>query len=198
MEIEYKWNLPDQATVENLITDISALDSNAKLREIRMHATYFDTTNSDVYAMHGGLRVRRENEKSVCCLKLSAKASESCKTRQEFEVSATDISEGLRMLPDIGAPRDICERLLAGDPQPICETDFLRRAYTLVIDSFEAELALDTGEMRRNGNSAPIHELELEFLSGSQDAFHAFAKKLQEEYLLAVQPLSKLARAMAL
>lgn len=198
MEIEYKWELPGEAVLADLLSDATVAPMLGDARELSMHATYYDTANQDVSRMRGGLRVRRENDESVCCLKLAAGDTDGCKTRREFEMAADDVIEGLRNLPSVGAPVDVCEMLLAANPQPTCETDFVRREYGLEGGSFAAALAIDVGDMRRQGHVAPIHELEFELLSGSRGAFHAFARWMQDEFDLEVQPLSKLARAMAL
>lgn len=198
MEIEYKWEMPDVAVLEDMLDDGAISACADEVRELRMRATYYDTENQDVYRLHGGLRVRQENDDSVCCLKLAASADGACKARQEFEIAADDIAEGLRRLPEAGAPRDVCDMLLAGNPQPTCETDFIRHEQALTCPDFTAALAIDTGEMRNQGRTAPIHEIELEYVSGSEDAFHAFARQMQERFGLEIQPLSKLARAMSL
>lgn len=198
VEIEYKWEMPDEQTLAALLDDETIAPALGESRELRMRATYYDTANQDVYRLRGGLRVRQENDRSVCCLKLAAHADGACKARQEFEVAADDVIEGLRRLPEVGAPADVCEMLIAGDPQPTCETDFTRREHMLTCADFTAALAIDTGEMRNRGRMAPIHEVELEYLNGSEEAFHAFARQLQERFGLETQLLSKLARAMAL
>ena len=198
MEIEYKWDMAEPELAQAILSSELLADAAAGLHDVRMQATYYDTPARDVYAMHGGLRIRRENDTSVCCLKMSSESLEACKTRREYEVVAQSIEEGLTKLPQVGAPKDVCERLLAGGPLPTCETDFMRRACSLTFADFCAELAFDTGEMRRDNKTAPIHEIELEYTSGSQNAFHAFATELQEQFALNVQPLSKLARAMSL
>ena len=198
MEIEYKWELPDEDVLAELLGDDELAPMLGEPCMLRMRATYYDTAAEDVRRMRGGLRIRQENDESVCCLKLAAQASGACKARQEFEVNARDIVDGLRRLPEAGAPADICEMLLAAEPQPTCETDFMRHEYMLACDGFTAALAIDTGEMRRQGRTAPIHEMELELLSGSEEVFHACATRMQERFGLEMQPLSKLARAMAL
>ncbi len=198
MEIEYKWELPSEDVLVGLLSDAAIAPMLGDPHEIRMRATYYDTAAEDVRRMRGGLRIRQENDESVCCLKLAAQASGACKARQEFEVNARDIADGLMRLPEVGAPADVCEMLLVAEPQPTCETDFTRREYVLACDDFTAALAIDTGEMRRQGRTAPIHEMELEHLSGSEEAFHACATRMQERFGLETQPLSKLARAMAL
>lgn len=198
MEIEYKWEIEDPKLVDSIMSSELLAGTLASRHEIRMQAVYYDTPASDVYAMHGGLRIRKENETSICCLKMSAESLEACKTRREYEVAAQTIEDGLIKLPQAGAPQEVCERLLAGKPAPICETAFTRQACRLQFGDFDAELAFDFGEMHRNEKTALIHEIELEYVSGSQESFHAFAAELQEQFTLIVQPLSKLARAMSL
>lgn len=198
MEIEYKWDMPDKSTLDALLMAPELAQEPTGCDEIRMHAIYYDTAQGDMQRLHGGLRVRREGERSVCCLKLAAGGDGGCKMRQEFEVAARDVVDGLRALPDVGAPADICALLIANEPRPSCETDFVRLKRMVSSGGFVAELAVDTGEMRRESQVAPIREVELEFLDGDEGAFHAYAQELQERYDLAPQPLSKLARAMAL
>ena len=60
------------------------------------------------------------------------------------------------------------------------------------------EMALDEGELRHNGKSAPLCEIELEYVAGGEDKFHALAAELAQQLDLVVEPTSKLARAMAL
>lgn len=198
MEIEYKWNLPDEALAGRLLAHPLVADSVGASHDVRMRATYFDTADQDIHRMRGGLRLRQENGASVCCLKLPADAPGGYRVRKEYEIEAADIASGLAELPSVGAPQDVCELLLASELRSLCETDFSRHLAPLRNPDFEAELAIDVGEMRREGRIAPIHEIELEFVSGSEDAFHAFAARLQEEMGLDVQPLSKLARASSL
>ena len=163
-----------------------------------------------------GLRIRRENERSVCCLKVPVNEG-GCAVRHEFEVEAADIREGLTALQQAGAPADICEQLAAADLIAACETQFERRAFALEVpagavelpadadsttpapsEPFAAELAFDEGVLRREGREQPLHEMELEHKGGSLEAFHAFATKLEATLGLAREPLSKHARAMRL
>lgn len=198
MEIEYKWDMPNDETLARLFEYLSIVAKVEKPEEIHMHATYYDTSEQDVCHMHCGLRVRKENDASVCCLKISQTGPDGYRVRKEYEVAASDVFAGLAALPEVGAPEDVCADLAAKNLQPTCETDFERRESIVSAQDFSAALALDTGELRNHGNTAPISEIELEFKEGSQEAFHAFAKELQEKFDLVVQPLSKLARASAL
>lgn len=203
MEVEYKWDLTDAG-------GLAALDAAEKLspyirgsKDIAMHATYYDTVDGDVLALRGGLRRREENGLSVCSLKLEVEVSDGKATREEYEVACDDIRQALELLPEAGAPRDVCEMLAGKELKVNCETGFDRRAFSLAVgaqgaaDAFEAELAFDEGVLRRDGREQEFREMELEHKDGSLDAFNAFALDIQDTAHLTPQPLSKLARAMS-
>lgn len=203
MEVEYKWDLTDAGGP-------AALDAAEKLspyirgsKDIAMHATYYDTVDGDVLALRGGLRRREENGLSVCSLKLEVEVSDGKATREEYEVACDDIRQALELLPEAGAPRDVCEMLAGKELKVNCETEFDRRAFSLAVgaqgaaDAFEAELAFDEGVLRRDGSEQEFREMELEHKDGSLDAFNAFALDIQDTAHLTPQPLSKLARAMS-
>lgn len=203
MEVEYKWDLTDAG-------GLAALDAAEKLspyirgsKDIAMHATYYDTVDGDVLALRGGLRRREENGLSVCSLKLEVEVSDGKATREEYEVACDDIRQALELLPEAGAPRDVCEMLAGKELKVNCETEFDRRAFSLAVgtqgaaDAFEAELAFDEGVLRRDGREQEFREMELEHKDGSLDAFNAFALDIQDTAHLTPQPLSKLARAMS-
>lgn len=203
MEVEYKWDLTDAGGP-------AALDAAEKLspyicgsKDIAMHATYYDTVDGDVLALRGGLRRREENGLSVCSLKLEVEVSDGKATREEYEVACDDIRQALELLPEAGAPRDVCEMLAGKELKVNCETEFDRRAFSLAVgaqgaaDAFEAELAFDEGVLRRDGREQEFREMELEHKDGSLDAFNAFALDIQDTAHLTPQPLSKLARAMS-
>lgn len=203
MEVEYKWDLTDAGGP-------AALDAAEKLspyirgsKDIAMHATYYDTVDGDVLALRGGLRRREENGLSVCSLKLEVEVSDGKATREEYEVACDDIRQALELLPEAGAPRDVCEMLAGKELKVNCETEFDRRAFSLAVgaqgaaDAFEAELAFDEGVLRRDGCEQEFREMELEHKDGSLDAFNAFALDIQDTAHLTPQPLSKLARAMS-
>lgn len=204
MEVEYKWDLTDAG-------GLAALDAAEKLspyirgsKDIAMHATYYDTVDGDVRALRGGLRRREENGLSVCSLKLEIEVSDGKATREEYEVACDDIRQALELLPEAGAPRDVCEMLAGKELKVNCETEFDRRAFKLAVgtqgaaDAFEAELAFDEGVLRREGREQEFREMELEHKVGSLDAFNDFALDIQDTAHLTPQPLSKLARAMSL
>ena len=74
----------------------------------------------------------------------------------------------------------------------------LYRIVLLQQDNTVCELALDQGTLRHGEKTAPLCEIELEYVAGSEDAFHALAAELADHLSLMPEPDSKLARAMQL
>lgn len=198
MEIEYKWEMPDEDVRARLLAVLCERGWLDSPQQIHMRACYFDTPDRYVYHMHGGLRRRIENDASVCCLKLAVEGDDGYRTRREYEVEADDIREGLKLLKGSGAPVSVCDELLARELLPLCETDFNREEYDFRDGEFDAKLAFDVGHMSRQTRQAAISEVEFEYVSGAEDAFHSCARQLEELCGLVVQPKSKLARAASL
>lgn len=198
MEIEYKWETPAEGTCEDMLAALREIGRLGDAQSIHMQAQYYDTVDHDVLNMHAGLRLRSENDRTICCLKLPAGGDDSFRARQEFEVEAPDIRAGLELLKDRGAPAYACDALLGKELLPTCATDFMREEHDFEADGFSAKLAFDAGRMSREDREAPISEVEFELAAGSEDAFHACARQLEELFGLVVQPRSKLARASSL
>ena len=83
------------------------------------------------------------------------------RAHEEYQCEAVSLLDGLRRLPELGAPNDLCERALAADLQEICTVSFRRCAVLLQEGDTVCEMALDEGELRHNGKSAPLCEIEL-------------------------------------
>ena len=200
MEQEFKWSIPSPADFDRIADSVLVAPLVQSAGEIRMQAIYFDTADKQIARVRGGLRLRRENEKSVVCLKLSAQErfDGACKAREEYECAAPDIRTGIAQLPSVGAPQAFCDTLLSSNLLELGRMSFTRRAYQLTHGGCTCELALDAGKLVRMGRTAPICEMELELKSGSETDFDSLALTLQKTFSLQPQPLSKLARMMQL
>ena len=200
MELEYKWEMPEDASS---LEELGAFGGRITHREtIDMDAAYYDTPGGLISGLGGALRLRSENGRSVCCLKIAAGGSGGAKLRQEYEAEAADISEGLRRLPGQGAPEEVCKRALEEGVRQVCRTSFLRAAATVEIcvagRSCAAELAIDRGRLIKGDRWAPLAEVELEYKSGSKEAFHSLAEGLERQLGLKAIERSKSQRAMEL
>ena len=197
MEKEYKWRADEQTLGQALLWASSRIGSQS--RTINMESGYYDTADGLLREQQAALRLRRENDRSVCCLKLhNEDTPDGMRAHEEYQCDAVSLVEGLGRLPELGAPKELCERALAADLQEICTVSFRRCAVLLQEGDTVCELALDEGSLCHEGRRAPLCEIELEYVAGGEDNFHALAAELAQQLELTVEPSSKLARAMAL
>ncbi len=193
MEKEYKWSA-ERADFDA----ICAAFPHSTVTEGRMVATYYDTDSRILQEQKIGLRMRMENEISVCCMKVRGESQDGLHVHHEYECPAPDLHAGLRKLASIGAPADLCNSLVDAPLFPICSTEFVRTAVLLTGIHFTAELTFDLGQLSAGHNTQPFHEIEMELKSGNFDEFAAFGLAIAQEFSLKPQPLSKMARALAL
>ena len=202
MELEYKWNLTENVDVDGMLSSqlLSGKISDRSVTE--MKAAYYDTPDKLFGNMRGALRLRVENGLGVCCMKVEHSIQGACSRREEYEVEAADIYAGLALLPEKGAPADLCSQVSQGSLIELCRTEFVRTAYLVEWEEngecCRGELAVDIGHMSREGRMAPISEIEFEYKSGDAGLFHSFAGALAHTFALEQQELSKLVRAMRL
>lgn len=201
MEQEYKWIIPDELDTEKLLKSSLIFNSITEQKEITMKAIYYDTGDHIFSSLRGGLRLREENERRVCCLKLSSKTEGACTIREEYEVDAPDIQTGLAALLDEYSLDELKRRIAGQKLVEICRTEFIRKSFLLEVTSgneiCRGELAVDIGRLMREDRCAPLAELEFEYLDGSVSLFHTFAAEVEHTFHLEKQSLSKLARALA-
>lgn len=199
MEQEYKWSIP-RDTMPALAEFLRQTGTRLSAQTLHMQAVYYDTEQDDCYKTGSALRMRRENDRSVCCMKRTMRKEGALAEREEYETEAETLAEGLQKLPDAGAPQDFCLFLSAQNFKELGRTDFIRNCWLLEITgkagTFSAEFAVDIGRLGKPGHMQDFEELELELKSGSEDNFTQFAETLEQRFSLPPQPLSKLARAL--
>lgn len=197
MEKEYKWRADENTLGQALLWASSRIGSQS--RTIHMQSQYFDTADGFLRENDAALRLRRENDVTVCCMKQrDIKTAAGMRAHEEYECEAQTIEEGLTALPKRGAPRALCEKALAAPLEIICTVDFSRCAILIQQNNTVCELALDQGTLCHNGHTAPLCEIELELIAGEESVFHTLAADLAEYLSLTPEPESKLARAMKL
>ena len=194
MEQEYKWCAsPELRTA--LIKMLSQHEATVSAYTLQMAAVYYEMPDGFLRKNGLALRLRRENDVTVCCMKRTVLKEGALAVREEYETEASDLKDGLCRLPEHGAPRDLCIFLQAQEFCELARTEFTRQCFLLDLGTFTAEFAADEGRLGKTGKMQPFAEFELELKSGSEEAFAAFAEGLQAQYGLTPQPLSKLARA---
>ena len=151
MEKEYKWRADEKLLGQALLWASSRIGSQS--RTINMESSYFDTADGLLKEHQAALRLRRENDRSVCCMKLrNTDTPDGMRAHEEYQCEAISLLDGLRRLPELGAPNDLCERALAADLQEICTVSFRRCAVLLQEGDTVCEMALDEGELRHTVN----------------------------------------------
>ena len=194
MELEYKWKIP-QETLAALAEHLHDLPGRLSHETLSMAASYYDTADGTVRRLGAALRLRRENDRTVCCLKRTVQKEGALAEREEYEQEAETLREGLQKLPQAGAPADLCKMLELQELRAFAMTEFIRNCYLIAAEGFTAEFAVDVGRLGNPEKMLPFEELELELKSGDPEAFRRCAEQLQAQFSLQPQPLSKLARA---
>ena len=198
MEQEYKWVI-DEKKIKNMLNSESVSRYIINEDKIDMEATYYDDIYGTIKKMCGALRKRRQNEEYICCLKIEQKSNNNCKKRKEYELEENNIYKALEKFPDMGAPKELCEKIRKQELIQLCTLKFYRSACKLKIkEDCILELSFDKGKMIKGEKRQDFMEMELEFKSGDENKFHTYANMLESKFDLKIQPLSKIARAMKL
>lgn len=170
--------------------DFCLLCGNYSGRTISMGTTYYDTEERFFSGLQCTLRVRKENERRVCTLKIPSPDG----ARLEFECDCQDLSHGIAQLSAMDIPKNIKPHLQK-PLIPVCGADFTRIACDILWEGSLLELALDAGFLLGRTQKIPLCEVEVELKDGTREAAQSFAGVLQATYHLQPQPLSKFARA---
>lgn len=189
-ELEWKY-----AADEKTLRLLTKSYSGEAWRVIEMESLYFDTPARDLGQRRWTLRLRKENNQKIACLKTPGEG----RARGEWEVPCEDVQTAVPPLIAKGAPPELA-LLTDGKPlKPVCGARFTRRAALLPLpEGGTAELCLDAGELFGGDRRAPLCEIEVELKSGDPEAAERFAKELAARYCLKEELLSKFQRAIAL
>ena len=194
MEIELKLALPPRHAAH--------IRRHPVLREIKpakknLHSIYFDTPDFELMRRGIALRVRRVGYHWVQTLKAEARAVGALSSRPEWETAvAGGASPDFAVLPPaaLALLRGIDLKHIA----PAFVTEFQRTTWQVERGNDQAELALDSGEIRAGEARQAISEIEIELKAGTPDFLFDLATELLEQAALGVEPRSKAERGYAL
>jgi len=162
---------------------------------IEMNASYYDTPSRALKKQGVSLRLRRENDVSVCCLKMRV----SDIARQEFEVRAGSIAEGIAALCALDGISDDIKTLITTAPlECLYSSRYLRLCRLASSNGSLIEVAYDKGELYRGELSCAVSEVELELKEGETAELEALCAYLQAKYRLTRSNSTKAGRASAL
>ncbi len=184
-ELKYAAAADQQEAVRELMPDECTV--------IQMRTTYFDALDGGLSAGRIMLRLRQENDVTVCTVKTPLPDG----SRGEWECLCGNIYEGIEILCKLGAPVELADLTDSGVTE-VCGTAFTRQAYTVHTGQATLEIALDSGMLTGGGKEMPLCEVEVELKEGSKEAADRFASDLARAFGLKPEHRSKFQRALAL
>lgn len=200
-EIEMKLSVPDEETLEQVLSDPEILQYAKDDYEIRrMKSTYYDTPDNQFHQRKWTLRLRDEGGHPVAALK-TANTSDDAGffTRNEWQCVVDNIDDAIPMLIDQGAPKELKTLVRNHGLVPCCGAEFDRKSVCLYMnDGVRIEIAGDRGVLFGGGREMPICELELELLYGDAGSLPPLCNQLVGDYNLTEERRSKYVRARSL
>ena len=184
-ELKYAATADQQAQIRDLMPD--------ECQRLQMRTTYFDAVDGSLSARKIMLRLRQENDLTVCTVKIPLPDG----SRGEWECACDDVEAGARNLCKLGAPAELAELTACGLTE-VCGAVFTRWAYTVHTADAVLEIALDDGILTGGGRKQPLCEVEVELKAGSMAAADGFAADLARAFGLVPEPRSKFSRALTL
>ena len=198
-EIELKFVL-DERTTSELWARVKALklaSGSPKTRTLR--SIYLDTPEHALKKAGIALRLRRDGRRWIQTVKTEAELHGGLSQVGEVENPAPGGRLCLEAIPDASVRDEIIRRVNGAALQPVCETVMKRSASELSLeDGTRAELAVDVGEIRAEGRSAELREVEIELIEGSPGGLFDIAHALFPDGGLRFSRLSKAARGYLL
>ena len=162
---------------------------------VEMAASYFDTPDRALKREGISLRLRQENGTGVCCLK--SRVSQNA--RQEFEVRANTIEDGIRQLcATYNLPERAQNLLQTAQLECVYSSRFTRICRLIESGESTVEIAFDSGELCRGQLRCAVSEIELELKDGCESDLEAVCAYLQAKYSLPRSNSTKAGRASAL
>jgi len=199
METELKLSL-NTADLSRLLTHPLLATGAGRQRLLN---TYFDTPNLALQQRRMAVRERLAGDQWLLTVKTAGQSQNGLSRRQEWEGPTTPGALQFETLIDDAA---LAQDLMALRPT-LCAlfcTDFERQRWVIGHAGAQIEVALDQGRIHVPGTdlSEPLLELELELLSGPEEALMALAEVLRQTpqgpVTLAPSDASKAQRGMAL
>jgi len=203
-EIELKLALPcaDPAALPGLLAKHPAL-VRRKSERLALHNVYYDTPDQQLRKAQAVLRIRRAEDPArsqwLQTLKVGGDMLAALSRRGEWETEVATAALDIQALPaDVWSRLDPDGRLFEA-LAPCFVTAFERTRWQVRRrDGSCVEVALDIGEVRSAGQTAPICELELELLAGPPQALFDLALSLASTLALLPLTTSKSQRGFAL
>jgi len=201
LEVEAKFNVPDEQTFQRLLESTSLAGFHlGEGTTTELHDRYLDTASGAIYAGGYACRLRRQDGRILATLKGLGGASGAIHRRAETEVVLPGPLSPQDWPP--GPARELALSLQAGEPL-VALFDIIQTRYSRPLYDGErpvAELSLDRVHMLPGDPPAASYlELEAELLAtGNVEDLGRLVTELQEEWGLKPELHSKFERMLSL
>lgn len=151
---------------------------------------YFDSPNEELKQKKMALRIRRDGDSKIMCLKYASKAfsqNEHLAIRDEYEwpILTNSLDSALLQKTDSMFTEKFCQSL-----QVVAETEFDRKTWMIEYDSgVVLELVADLGELRSSLKTKSFCEIEVELKKGVKGDLLPISTQIQQH--LAGKPESR-------
>lgn len=183
---------------KSLINKLDSLDSSVPQGQRRLANGYFDTPDLQLRRWDMGLRVRGYDEHKEQTIKTAGQVVGGIHSRPEYNVTIQTDSPDLSLFPASIWPEATDLAAVQAQLSCIFHTDFYRRAWHVQINKSVIEVALDTGDIRANGQHQALCELEFELLSGDTQALLTLAQQVANTVPVRLGKASKAQRGYQL
>jgi triphosphatase len=134
------------------------------VRRQSLHSIYFDTDDRQLHDCNISLRTRTDGHAIVQTVKMMNGAAASA-VRHEWETLVPDPIPDPSLVIDPALPQDF-RKLTSADLQPMFDVDVKRETRRLTSERVTIDVSLDNGAVIAGEERAPVHEIELELVSG--------------------------------
>jgi len=197
-EIELKFAI-DESTVGRLWERARKLRLTKGGRRTRkLRSIYLDTPEHALKSAGIAIRLRRDGRRWTQTVKTRA-APQDLSPVDPPGVPAPGGRPQINAIPDPAVRDEIVRQVNGSTLQAVCETVIKRTATEISLgDGTRAALAVDDGEIRANGRSAPWREAEIELIEGRPGGLFDIVQALFPDGALRFSRLSKAARGYLL
>ncbi|AUX94762.1 inorganic triphosphatase [Mixta gaviniae] len=155
---------------------------------------YYETPDNQLRRWDMGLRIRGVGEQYEMTLKTAGQTVGGLHQRPEYNVDIAKPELDIARLPAEVWPAGCDLEALQQQLTPLFTSHFSRERWLVTCGESEIEVALDRGDIKANGLSEPLHEIELELKHGKLADLLALATELAKMEGLRLGSLSKAAR----
>jgi len=196
-EVELKLAVPRESLERLKRAGAVTRHRQGKSATKRLRSIYYDTPERELAAAGITLRLRETGSARVQTIKTTGDRASGLFSRDEWEQPLSGQGLDIAMMRATGLPL-LLQDGLAERLAPVFATEIKRHMIPLGGENWQAELALDDGEIVAGPLREPIAEVELELREGSPNCLFQLAHDIAELVPARLLTLSKSDRGYAL